>query len=48
VAELLRLRGELPRELEVSVDEEARVLTLRRGNATLRADFRTHEVELDT
>jgi len=46
VAELLRVRRDLPRELEISVDEEARVLTLRRGRATLRADFRTHEVEL--
>jgi maltooligosyltrehalose trehalohydrolase len=47
VAELLRLRRELPRELEVEVDEGARRLTLRRGRATLRADFRTHEVELE-
>jgi hypothetical protein len=46
VAELLRLRPELPRELDVSVDEEARVLTLRRGSVTLRAGFRTQEVEL--
>jgi maltooligosyltrehalose trehalohydrolase len=48
LAELLRLRRDLPRELEVSVDESARLLTLRRGRATLRADFRTHEVELHT
>jgi maltooligosyltrehalose trehalohydrolase len=46
VADLLRLRRELPRELDVSVDEDARVLTLRRGRATLRVGFRTHEVDL--
>ena len=38
---LLRLRRELPRELEVAVDEEARTLALRRGRATLRVDFAT-------
>ncbi len=37
--DLLRLRRELPRELEVSFDEDARTLELRRGRATLRADF---------
>jgi hypothetical protein len=45
--ELLRLRRELPRELEVSFDEQARTLELRRGRATLRADFRGETVELD-
>lgn len=45
--ELLRLRGELPGELEVQADEESRVLTLRRGRATLRADFANETVELD-
>jgi maltooligosyltrehalose trehalohydrolase len=44
---LLRLRRELPRELEISVDEEARTLVLRRGRATLRADFANETVELD-
>ncbi len=45
-AELIRLRRELPRELDVSVD--GRVLTLRRGGATLVADFDNHTVELTT
>ena len=45
--DLLRLRRELPRELEVEADEAARTLTLRRGRATLRADFRAETVELD-
>ena len=45
--ELLRLRRELPRELEVEADEAARTLTLRRGRATLRADFARETVELD-
>ena len=44
---LLRLRRELPREVEVEVDENARTLTLRRGRATLRADFANETVELD-
>jgi maltooligosyltrehalose trehalohydrolase len=46
--ELLRLRRELPRELEVEADEEARTLTLRRGRATLRADFASETVDLRT
>jgi maltooligosyltrehalose trehalohydrolase len=46
--ELLRLRRELPRELEVEADEAARTLTLRRGRATLRADLRAETVELET
>ncbi|HEX7627171.1 MAG TPA: alpha-amylase family glycosyl hydrolase [Gaiellaceae bacterium] len=45
-AELIRLRRELPRELDVSAD--GRVLTLRRGGATLVADFDNHTVELTT
>jgi maltooligosyltrehalose trehalohydrolase len=44
---LLHLRRELPRELEISVDEQARTLVLRRGRATLRADFANETVELD-
>lgn len=45
---LHRLRRELPRELEIACDEEARTLELRRGCATLRADFANETVELDT
>ena len=44
---LLRLRRELPHELEVSFDEHARTLELRRGRVTLRADFANETVELD-
>ena len=44
--DLLRLRRELPRELDVELDEAARVLTLRRGRAVLRADFAHETVEL--
>jgi maltooligosyltrehalose trehalohydrolase len=47
VAELLRLRKELPRELDVSFDEAERTLELRRGGATLHVDFRRLEVGLD-
>ncbi|HEY8723331.1 MAG TPA: alpha-amylase family glycosyl hydrolase [Gaiellaceae bacterium] len=43
--ELIRLRCELPRELDVST--EGRVLTLRRGNVTLVADFDAKTVELN-
>jgi maltooligosyltrehalose trehalohydrolase len=43
---LLRLRRELPRELEAAVDEEARTLELRRGRATLRVDFANETVDL--
>jgi maltooligosyltrehalose trehalohydrolase len=43
-AELIGLRRELPRTLEVST--EGRVLTLRRGQATLVADFDRKTVEL--
>ena len=43
--ELLALRRELPRELEAEVDEEAKILRLRRGSATLVADFDNRRVE---
>ncbi|HZC75821.1 MAG TPA: alpha-amylase family glycosyl hydrolase [Gaiellaceae bacterium] len=43
--ELLALRRELPRELEAEADEEAKVLRLRRGAATLVADFGNRRVE---
>jgi maltooligosyltrehalose trehalohydrolase len=43
--ELLAARRELPRELEVEADEEAKVLRLRRGDATLVADFDNRRVE---
>jgi maltooligosyltrehalose trehalohydrolase len=42
--ELLRLRRELPRDLEVHADGS--VLTLRRGDATLVADLARKTVEL--
>jgi maltooligosyltrehalose trehalohydrolase len=42
--ELVRLRRELPRTLDVATS--GRVLTLRRGNATLVADFDAKTVEL--
>jgi maltooligosyltrehalose trehalohydrolase len=45
--DLLRLRRELPRELDVTYDEDARTLTLRRGGATLHADFAREHVSLD-
>ena len=44
--ELLSLRRELPRELEVEVDEQARVLRARRGGVELVADFANTTVEL--
>jgi maltooligosyltrehalose trehalohydrolase len=43
--ELLALRRDLPRELETEADEEAQVLRLRRGDATLLADFGNRRVE---
>ncbi len=43
---LLALRRELPREVEVEADEQARTLTVRRGRAELRADFANTTVEL--
>jgi hypothetical protein len=44
-AELILLRRELPRELEARAD--GRVLRLRRGGATLVADFDAKTVELE-
>jgi maltooligosyltrehalose trehalohydrolase len=38
-AELIRLRQELPREVETKVDEGARILRVRRGPVELVADF---------
>ena len=43
--ELLALRRELPRELEAEADDEAKILRLRRGDATLVADFGNRRVE---
>ena len=43
--ELLALRRELPRELEAEADEDAKVLRLRRGDATLVADLANRRVE---
>jgi maltooligosyltrehalose trehalohydrolase len=43
--ELLALRRDLPRELEAEADEQANVLRLRRGSATLVADFGNRRVE---
>jgi maltooligosyltrehalose trehalohydrolase len=45
-AELLRLCRELPREVETEVDEEARVLRIRRGDVELVADFAAETVEI--
>jgi maltooligosyltrehalose trehalohydrolase len=45
-AELLRLRRELPREVETSADEENRVLRVRRGDVELVADFANLTAEL--
>ena len=47
VADLLRLRRELPRELTVEADEDARTLTLRRGAATLHVGFADRSVRLE-
>jgi maltooligosyltrehalose trehalohydrolase len=44
--ELLALRRELPREADVSIDEDARTLTVRRGTVELHADFSNTTVEL--
>ncbi|MFL5921322.1 MAG: alpha-amylase family glycosyl hydrolase [Gaiellaceae bacterium] len=44
--ELLALRRELPRKVEVEVDEQARTLTARRGRVELHADFANTTVEL--
>jgi maltooligosyltrehalose trehalohydrolase len=43
--ELLALRRELPRELEAEADDEGKILRLRRGEATLVADFANRHVE---
>jgi maltooligosyltrehalose trehalohydrolase len=43
--ELLAARRELPRELEAEADENAKTLRLRRGDATLVADFGNRRVE---
>ena len=44
--ELLRLRRELPRELEIlEADDDAKMLRLRRGDVTLVADFGNRRVE---
>ncbi len=44
--ELLTLRRELPREAQASWNEEARTLTVRRGDVTLVADFAHKTAEL--
>jgi maltooligosyltrehalose trehalohydrolase len=44
--ELLALRRELPRTLETEVDEEAKILRLRRGDVTLVADFANRRVKV--
>jgi maltooligosyltrehalose trehalohydrolase len=46
VRELLALRRTLPRELSVDVDEDAKLLRLRRGDVELVADFRAKRVEI--
>jgi maltooligosyltrehalose trehalohydrolase len=43
---LLALRRELPCELEIHADEDAKVLVMRRGTVELVADFRTKRVEI--
>jgi maltooligosyltrehalose trehalohydrolase len=43
--DLLDLRRELPRELETEADDDAKILRLRRGDATLVADFGNRRVE---
>jgi maltooligosyltrehalose trehalohydrolase len=44
-SELLALRRDLSPELEAEADEDAKTLRLRRGDATLVADFRNRRVE---
>jgi maltooligosyltrehalose trehalohydrolase len=46
VRELLALRRELPRELSVEADEDAKVLRMRRGGVELVADFHAKQVEI--
>jgi maltooligosyltrehalose trehalohydrolase len=45
-AELLRLRRELPREVETEADEERRILRVRRGDVELVLDFARLAAEL--
>jgi maltooligosyltrehalose trehalohydrolase len=45
-AELLRLRRELPREVETDADEKRRILRVRRGGVELVADFGRLTVEI--
>jgi maltooligosyltrehalose trehalohydrolase len=44
--ELLVLRRQLPRELSVEADEDAKVLRMRRGGVELVADFRAKQVDI--
>ena len=44
--ELIALHRELPREVDVQVDEAARTIRVRRGGAELVADFANETVEL--
>ncbi len=44
-SDLLALRRDLPLELEAEADEDAKTLRLRRGDATLVADFGNRRVE---
>jgi len=44
--ELLALRRELPREVTVEADEDAKTLRLRRGGVELVADFRAKQVDI--
>jgi len=45
-ADLLRLRRELPRDLETEADEDRRILRVRRGTAELVADFDNMTAEI--
>jgi maltooligosyltrehalose trehalohydrolase len=45
-ADLLALRRDLPREVEVAADEQARTLSVRRGEAELHLDFAARTVDL--
>jgi hypothetical protein len=45
-ADLIGLRRTLPRELETEVDERARIIRVRRGDAELVADFANLTVEI--
>ena len=44
--ELLDLRRELPREIDVNADEDAGILRMRRGPVELVADFRSKQIEI--